>query len=132
MRTSDPKFVDFMLGWAIRAGKIPAERRPHYEALFARDPDGTTALLDKLAPGLPPEAAATVEAGLPSSWFRPSARLARPTVLEAKAASAPARPSPPAANADALPEAWFPEARERRSVALAAASGRGRVVMAND
>ena len=27
MRTSDPRFIDFMLGWAIRAGKFPPERR---------------------------------------------------------------------------------------------------------
>lgn len=87
----------------------------------------------RIAVGLPTTAAATPEAGLPSSWFQPLARLARPTVREAKAASAPARPEPPAANRDALPEGWFPEVRGRRSTAVAAASqGLGQIVLAND
>lgn len=39
---------------AIKAGKIPANRRKHYQDLWDADADGTRELLDKLEPGLVP------------------------------------------------------------------------------
>ena len=39
---------------AIRAGKFPPARRPHYEALLKADPEGGTALLAALSDGLVP------------------------------------------------------------------------------
>ena len=129
MRTSDPRFVEFMISEGVRAGKFPESRRPHYRALFAADPDGTAALIDRLAPGL---RVTPVEEALPADWFRVGARLARPAVRESAPVVA-STPVPPAASGEALPERWFPEAARRRELAASAAMvGRGQVLEARD
>lgn len=55
---------------AIRANKIPPERREHYEREWDLNPVATEALLRELAPGVPlsPDLLSAGE-GLPAEWF---------------------------------------------------------------
>ena len=45
-----------VLDAAVAAGKFPPARREHYARMLQADPEGATALIDSLAPGLVPVA----------------------------------------------------------------------------
>lgn len=78
VNASRKKERDDLLDGAIKAGKFPKARRPHYEALLAADPDGTRQMLKTMASGLVPlsEQGVTVseddggepENAYPSGW----------------------------------------------------------------
>src|SRR5689334_16903699 len=40
-----------LIAAAVRDGRIPAHRADHYAQRFAQDPDGTRAMIARLAPG---------------------------------------------------------------------------------
>lgn len=61
-----------VLDAAIAAGKFPARRRAYYEALYARDPEGTRALIARLAsvPEITIDAPATArDDAYPRAWL---------------------------------------------------------------
>ena len=67
-----PSQRERVLDAAIAAGKFPARRRAHYEALYVRDPDGTCALIARLAsvPEITIDApAATPDDSCPRAWL---------------------------------------------------------------
>src|SRR5215217_290837 len=111
MRTSDPRFINFMIADAIRAGKFPKSREPHYRRLFASDPDGATALIERLAPALANAQPGAADDPLPAHWFPELARGGpEPAVREEpRSLIAGSRPRPPAAQEEGLPAQWFPE-----------------------
>jgi hypothetical protein len=71
---------DTVLDGAIRAGKFPPSRRPHYEKLYDADKEGTVSLLASLAANTIPvqergeltgeENTAPTETAYPASWNR--------------------------------------------------------------
>lgn len=71
---------DAILDGAIRAGKFPLGRRPHYEALLSADPEGGKTLIGSLESGLIPVAetgeqgssvaAAADQTAYPTGWSR--------------------------------------------------------------
>lgn len=54
---------DALLSAAVKAGKFPRSRRPHYEALLSADPEGTRALIDSLAVGVVPVEEVGIQGG---------------------------------------------------------------------
>ena len=67
-----PSQRERVLDAAIAQGKFPARRRAHYEALYARDPEGTRALIARLAsvPEITNDAAKrTPDDSYPRAWL---------------------------------------------------------------
>lgn len=69
---------------ALRAGKFPAHRAPHYETLMAADPVGTRQLLGSMASVVPMSeaggvpvaatAAPAADSSYPTEWLAPGDR----------------------------------------------------------
>jgi hypothetical protein len=91
-RESEPGYREYVLDRAVRAGKFPASRKPHYRRLYDKDPAATRALIGQLASGLPPAAHRQDEGGLPDEWFPAGGRNRKPSTavaLEAKEGGLP-------------------------------------------
>jgi hypothetical protein len=88
---------EFLIKSAVDEGKFPESRAEYYRNLYNRAPKRTTALIESLAPGLPPGSKAALgveDEGLPAEWFAtghqpatespapPAASAASPTKAE--------------------------------------------------